>query len=576
MIGAQGMSNRSRLAIGLAVIVLTALTTWIAYGPTRRIEIQTDDGFRTRSKAAPTLSVPVDPKLTPLAEDHRTPTSSGDRVVSRDARLTLHCIDKAGSMLAHVRLWVRKPGVSRAYSLEGESDASGLIILGVQDSPRECLAQHAGSCILGFWIDALEAGDRDVVIDPGGVLTGIVECADRAADLASVTVVAYPRWSPPSKQQLSSALHAEGQLPVGSTLTRCASSGDFRLEGLVRGIEYSLIAGGPGLLCQGPRTGLHADDPPLSVVLEKTFGLMLKIRSKSGDRDIGAGDLWMPPGPRWFWNNEAARGLPSDSLSAVLSGLPLDLTGRSNSSTLTLLFTSPAAVSRVGPISLSGTLAGHEPINTELWAPTWHGNITQVDLDVLPVTGAWGSAVVEFVSFPTRTDEPSESALGNDGFLLFAENEGQGLFEYKFLSVPHKAIVVDSIPAGSYYVTLHTSQGYRNFQPTSGNRPIAIGGPRASITFDMSDEIEAELHVLQRNGHEWSDELTVELGRTDDDGTRHSAFVVFTAPPYVLKGLIAREYAFRIYRPFYSPTAWELDLGLPLDATRRQALVMQE
>lgn len=552
------MSRSQRIGSSVIVAVLVLALGWMQYGSRTphdvggvRADAPRSSRAVKRDSVMPTSLADARTDGGATAPPHANDSKPGPRV---------RTVDGAGAPIAAAELWCRTDGDTSDWKSLGPSDERGFLELSFDERPQSILARANGYSSARIRLPAAFSGVEELHLERGSRWRGRIVYADGSAVPTHPRVLLYPTGQAPTKSEVAAAL-GSGATSRPRFQTRPASDlGEFEFDGLERGRSYSLLVAGGGVVLPVPRAEVVSGDLAGPIVVDRAYGCRVALR-ESGGRSLRTDErLWQSPGPQWFWDPEQATGVPTDSLAAVLAGIPVSETTRNASAALLFLFSKAGDAVDVGPIQFRGLLLGYAHREASIRVPRLEGELTTTFVELEPVATAWGRVRAHFEGAPARPELERDTRVQELGYLAFTSTDIDGFVQYKLTEVPRGDVVIDGFPCGLFSVGFFTHQGFLNFPPTGTSGSVLVSEGEQRIEFDLRSWRDLQVHALATDGSESEGEATVEVSRVLADGSSHSSFYTFVQSPYVIPGLIPDAYGVKLYKPFASGAFQDVDL----------------
>lgn len=381
------------------------------------------------------------------------------------------------------------------------------------------------------------------------VLEGRVLSAADRKPLAGVTVVAVPDDVPADRHLMR--LSATGQ-PVLPTAVS-DEDGRFRLSALDPGTRHRLEAGGSGFILPEAHRVEAAPGGPLELLMWRLYGVRVSTVAAGGGRPPVASIVGVESCTQLSCESSAeCAPIARTSWSLALDDAAWDALRSLAEYDLyqdVLLYSSPAALDRLGPIRLIKCVPGYETVNAEFWARPIAGGLASEELVVSPVWDRYGALEVRLTGLPSPEIQ-HHTARGpmEYAFLRHRELDVTMMFPVD-PAVPSRSLGL--VPTGTYQVALR----HRAWQSPDWSRPLAefeVGEGSNLTSIDLSSQGGFEVRLVGVGGARAEGPVEFELLAAGEPAILDH--YSFDHAPYRVWGLESGSYSLAVHRR-YAPSS---------------------
>lgn len=418
---------------------------------------------------------------------------------------------------------------------------------------QEVFARHEAAGSAHAWIPC-ETRELALTLHPATWIRGRVVRADGLALDRRVTVVAVPK-------RLFFANDEYALLARPDVLSACCEpDGSFLIPSVSAGTEYSLAAGGQGLISQPISSLWLPGTAAVEIELYHLYGAVVDLETE----DLAELRTALSE-PRALVTilPEGMRAPPPTSVSAFLAGYPTPDSLPPPSSAHRVWLAGSASDENHEPLMVRGSMSGRGFFPLEFRVPlisTRAGSLLPIAVPVSKMAGFDGEiAVIDRTGcLIPRTPRGGQWAE------LHLDPVGGG--RSLSLRLPESADGVATargIPPGSYEARIERRPGGAIYPP---GEPLALQvGKSASVLEVRCEECpvgSVEIAVAQADGDSYLGSLTLRLTQTVEWTTRRARgteipvrrlrdveHVMFARAPYRVDGLEAGDWFFEIENP---------------------------
>lgn len=427
----------------------------------------------------------------------------------------------------------------------GRSDDAGVLESRIPECPGQTLVVVADSYATAYQdLPPTFPLRAEVTLAPKRSVSGrVIDMSGKP--LAAVSVLAWPNHRHPSNREVASSSSDLELFPRVLT----DGAGRFSIDGLHARETYMLVAGGASYTQVEPVEVDASVREGVELRLWRLHGIRLRVLAKGGGPPV------LPMGlgtPRCTYFGHASertyRAIDPRSPQAALTeaARAFALQGREYSLYDTvLLYASPEASDRLGPISYRYCVPGYSSATGELWIPpVQHAHVAEETLLLQQVVPVFGPLEVQIGGVPDGIS-PIHTALGAP-LLVFARN-AEADCEYFFPMTNSGSTELDGLlPTGRTDFVL----GSTEWQQPNWNQPVAtlnLTDQRNVLQLDLSRFGGLELELIDSKGLTVRGPIQVELRDAEGHVLRH---LQFHRAPYRVYGLESGEYSLAVHQPY--------------------------
>lgn len=462
--------------------------------------------------------------------------------VPSSPNLHVRVVDQVGRPVARARVVRWDPHGWRALE---STNAGGILEATIPECSGQSLAVHAeGFATAHRDLGARFPVDLVVTMNPERSLRGRVVDTS-GAPLPGMTVVAWPSHRRPSGRDVAESVTARAIFSQSTT----DDAGRFTVRGLDPGTTHTLIAGGGGYVLVDPVAVAPSTDEGIELRLWRLHGIRLRVRAAGGGRpvlsqDVGTTGCTSFRQASHFTYRDIHPASAQAALSPPVRDHVLEGRGYSLYDDL-LLYASPDAPDRLGPIHYRFCVPGYAPAEGELWVPPVEGtDIAEAILPLEQVVPVFGPLEVRVHGVPAQ-DAPLHTAR-EPYLVVFARNTEVDC-EYLFRAPESDSLTLDGLlPTGRTEFVLGDTEWQ---MPDWSKERITLDltDQRNVLDLDLSEFGGVEFDLYDSMGRSVRGAIRVAL--VDGEGylVRRLAF---RSAPYRAFGLTRGEYALTVQQSY--------------------------
>ena len=513
------------LAVMVVVASLLSLLVWYCYGPPEEPPVPT---LGLSSPEAPRWRRVTAERIDPLDSREPATLSKQDDDRALEPTLVIKVLGVDGVGIAGAALHAVCHGLSSAL---GSTNADGSLPVQAQ----ECMGLKIAASALGFGEGSAPASDAvagilEITLAVEAILDGQLMLEGTPIARQDVSVYAWRSDDRPPSEEL---LSCPNNMRLRNTKT--ALDGSFSLRGLTRGVGYTLVAAGNGMVSTSPIGNQRPaiDRPALPV--EYVYALSVQV-SDQNRKPLRTQDQLYGGGISWPSDIPGMRALGRQEPAVNLLGIPRgQLYGNVQASFL-LLGRSAQLRESVGPALVNVAIPGYELVYSEVAIPLHMGGPPQaslIKLDPLP-DARWGKIELYMDGLFEPADVSTRGAyvarLRLDDLAL-----GKPIGDLCLWQLAPGLNSFEGIPGGEYKcVFLNKERFDRQPDAESGEWLIVVGEVPAKVHVDASRYGALELLVLNANGTLHAGKLSVMLRPQLIDGEPAANPLYLEKSPYVI------------------------------------------
>lgn len=390
-------------------------------------------------------------------------------------------------------------------------------------------------------------------LDRGASLSGKVQCLDQAANLEEIQVVAWPSQYPPSGQDWVNWWNGN-QAQFSSAFA--ASDGSFSLSGLNPHWEYSVTAGGNGLLAQFTKTGIVPGREMVNIDVRHLFGGKITLlEDKEPISEItrsSTGLVWSVPGVR------------SDSIAStedpllLLAGIEDYLTQENNPlSMAAFYFLDTEQIESPPTLFLLCDIIGYKKVSTEIGLARVSDGLLEHFLQLEDLAVERANLIIEFGQPTGKSPNPINS-YGPAAYLYLTDLDG-GRYQYSISEI-ESTTRIEGIPTGQYsyqvYFINRFCANVGHGAKFAGQINITRGDN--SVDFPMNELGALDFDFLLPNDEPYLGKAVVRVTCEDIDST---FYYIFSKGPYRIAALPAGKYNVDTKARFLNGDSYDLVSG---------------